>query len=121
MAASVNTRVVSWNDAAEMNESVESEALVMPSRSGVPSAGAHALALLHVDVHGAGNAVLVARALVGLDDDAAQALHDRAVMHRTVDLGDDGLLARVARFEQLDDARKTTGDVLRLRGRAGNL
>ena len=29
-AASVNTRVVSWNDAAEMNESVESDALVIP-------------------------------------------------------------------------------------------
>ena len=31
MAASVRTRVVSWNEAAEMNESVDSEALVMPS------------------------------------------------------------------------------------------
>ena len=30
IAASVSTRVVSWNDAAEMNESVDSEALVMP-------------------------------------------------------------------------------------------
>jgi hypothetical protein len=39
MLASVSTRVVSWNDAAEMNESVESEALVMPSSSGRPVAG----------------------------------------------------------------------------------
>src|SRR5260221_4859020 len=39
MLASVSTRVVSWNDAAEMKLSVESEALVMPRRSGVPSAG----------------------------------------------------------------------------------
>jgi hypothetical protein len=39
MLASVRTRVVSWNDAAEMKLSVESEALVMPRRSGVPSAG----------------------------------------------------------------------------------
>src|SRR5260363_113887 len=31
IAASVNTRVVSWNEAAEINESVDSEALVMPS------------------------------------------------------------------------------------------
>jgi hypothetical protein len=31
IAASVSTRVVSWNEAAEMNESVESEALVIPS------------------------------------------------------------------------------------------
>jgi hypothetical protein len=29
IAASVSTRVVSWNDAAEMNESVDSDALVM--------------------------------------------------------------------------------------------
>src|SRR4029078_5636505 len=39
MAASVSTRVVSWNDAAEMNESVDSEALVMPSSIGRPRAG----------------------------------------------------------------------------------
>jgi hypothetical protein len=32
MAASVSTRVVSWKLAAEMNESVESEAFVIPSR-----------------------------------------------------------------------------------------
>jgi hypothetical protein len=30
-AASVSTRVVSWNDAAEMNERACSEALVMPA------------------------------------------------------------------------------------------
>ena len=35
----MSTRVVSWNEAAEMKLSVESEALVMPRRSGVPSAG----------------------------------------------------------------------------------
>ena len=35
IAASVRTRVVSWNDAAEMNESVESDAFVIPSRSGI--------------------------------------------------------------------------------------
>ena len=39
MEASVSTRVVSWNDAAEMNESVESDAFVMPSSSGRPVAG----------------------------------------------------------------------------------
>jgi len=31
--------VVSWNDEAEMNDSVESEALVMPNSSGSPTAG----------------------------------------------------------------------------------
>jgi hypothetical protein len=35
-----STRVVSWNDAAEMNESVESDAFVMLSRSGRPRADA---------------------------------------------------------------------------------
>ena len=45
MEASVSTRVVSWNDAAEMNESVESDALVMPSSSGRPVAGLPPLAI----------------------------------------------------------------------------
>ncbi len=39
MLASVRTRVVSWKLAAEMKLSVESDALVMPSRSGRPVAG----------------------------------------------------------------------------------
>jgi len=34
IAASVSTRVVSWNDAAEMNESVDSDALAIPSYRG---------------------------------------------------------------------------------------
>jgi hypothetical protein len=34
IAASVRTRVVSWNEAAEMKLSVDSEALVIPSRMG---------------------------------------------------------------------------------------
>ena len=43
--------MVSWNDAAEMNESVESDALVIPSSSGRPFAGLppsvdHALVLV---------------------------------------------------------------------------
>jgi hypothetical protein len=42
MAASVSTRVVSWNEASEMNESVESEAFVMPEQ--------HRLALRRMDV-----------------------------------------------------------------------
>src|SRR5713101_4321357 len=39
IAASVSTRVVSWNEAAEMKLSVESEALVIPSNSGSAIAG----------------------------------------------------------------------------------
>ncbi len=38
--ASVRTRVVSWKLAAEMNESVARDALVIPSSSGRPRAGA---------------------------------------------------------------------------------
>ena len=38
--ASVSTRVVSWKDAADSQESVASEALVIPISSGRPSAGA---------------------------------------------------------------------------------
>ena len=37
-AASVSTRVVSWNDAAEMKLRVCSDALVMPSSTGLPTA-----------------------------------------------------------------------------------
>jgi hypothetical protein len=33
--ASVRTRVVSWNDAAEMDEPVESDAFVIPSSIGL--------------------------------------------------------------------------------------
>ena len=38
-AASVSTRVVSWNEAAEMNERVCSDAFVIPSSTGVALAG----------------------------------------------------------------------------------
>jgi hypothetical protein len=39
IAASVSTRVVSWNDAADSHDSVASEAFVMPMSTGRPSAG----------------------------------------------------------------------------------
>ena len=39
----MRTRVVSWKLAAEMNESVESEALVMPSKQGRPGGGTSTL------------------------------------------------------------------------------
>ena len=38
-AASVRTRVVSWNDAADSHDSVASDAFVMPISSGRPDAG----------------------------------------------------------------------------------
>ena len=42
-AAWVSTRVVSWNEAAEMNERVCRLALVMPSSTGLPDRGLLAL------------------------------------------------------------------------------
>ena len=39
IAASVSTRVVSWNEAADSHESVASDAFVIPMSSGRPSAG----------------------------------------------------------------------------------
>ena len=48
--ASVSTRVVSWNEAAEMKLRVCSDALVMPSRTGLPSACFCFLSQLGVDL-----------------------------------------------------------------------
>src|SRR6202035_2031094 len=39
IAASVSTRVVSWNDAADSHESVASDAFVIPISTGRPAAG----------------------------------------------------------------------------------
>ena len=39
IAASVKIRVVSWNEAADKNESVSREAFVIPSNTGFPKAG----------------------------------------------------------------------------------
>src|ERR1700693_4489111 len=165
MAASVNTRVVSWKDAAEMNESVESDALVIPNSTGLPPAGfprasstrllfldvlhhvflqflfaqhgqdvvriartihqwvarLHPLAFLHVDVNAARDGVFFLLPIVGGDGNFPHALGDFAVLNDAVDLGDDGRLARLARFEQLHHARETAGDVLGLGGRTRNL
>ena len=41
--------------------------------------------------------------------------------HDAVDLGDDGVILRLAGFEELGDARQTAGDVLGLRGLARDL
>ena len=41
--------------------------------------------------------------------------------HLAVDLGDDGVVLRLAGLEELGDARQTAGDVLRLRGLARDL
>ena len=39
MAASVNTLVVSWKEAADKNDSVSNEALVIPNKRGIATAG----------------------------------------------------------------------------------
>src|SRR5262249_2778735 len=48
------------------------------------------------------------------DDYPPQAFGDRPELDCTADFGHDSGLARLAAFEQLDDARQTAGDVLRL-------
>ena len=47
-AASVRTRVVSWNDAAEINDRVCKDALVMPSNTGCPVASIQAFFLCRI-------------------------------------------------------------------------
>src|SRR5207302_1819024 len=129
MDASVSTRVVSWNDAAEMNESVESDAFVIPSSSGRPGAGrppaviTRALPFLHVHVDTARQRVLprLRARLVRDDDDLPLPFDDAAVLDDAVDLADDRRLAGFSRFEQLHHARQTARDVLGLRRLARDL
>src|SRR5206468_4284942 len=119
MAASVSTRVVSWNDAAEMKLSVDNEAFVMPSSTGFAVAGRlscpHAFALVDADVLAVRDQVLVRLAIVGADDDLTHAFHEAVHLDAAVDLGDDCLLLRLARLEQFRHARQAAGDVLGLR------
>ena len=86
-------------------------------------AGPDALALLHVDVHAARQRVLarLGARLVRHDDDLPLPLDDAAVLHDAVDLRDDRRLARLARLEELHDARQTSRDVLGLGRLARNL
>ena len=55
------------------------------------------------------------------DDDLALALGVLAERNLAVDLGDDGVVLRLAGLEELGNARQTAGDVLRLRGLARDL
>jgi len=82
-------------------------------------ARADAVGLLDVHVHAARQRLLSRLAAVLRDDDDLPLpLDDPAVLDEAVDLGDDGRLARLARLEELDHARQTTRNVLRLRGLA---
>ena len=91
-------------------------------------ARANAVARLHLDVLALGDQVLARligqrRAVVAerRDDDLALALGVLAERHLAVDLADDGVVLRLAGFEELGDAGQTAGDVLRLRGLARDL
>ena len=68
-----------------------------------------------------GDQVLLGLADFRRDDHLALALGVLAERDHAVDLGDDRVLLRLARFEQLGDARQTAGDVLGLRGLARDL
>ena len=85
-------------------------------------AGLDVFAFLHVDVHAANDGVFLLRlAVFAFDVDLAQALADLAVLHDAVDFADDRGIAGLAGFEQFDDARQTSGDVLGLGGFARDL
>src|SRR5215475_2217523 len=76
-------------------------------------AGAHAVALLDVDVRAARDRILAL--FTGLADDAdlLRAFGDIAELDRAVNLAHHGRLARLARLEQLDYAGQAADDVLR--------
>jgi hypothetical protein len=91
-------------------------------------ARANAVARLHLDVLAFGDQVLARE--IGLsatfgrdrrDDDLALALGVFAHRHLAVDLADDGVIFRLACFEELGDARQPTGDVLHFGGVARDL
>ena len=85
-------------------------------------AGLDVFAFLHVDVDAAGDRVFLLRlAVFAFDVNLAQALADFAVLDDAVDFADDRGVAGLAGFEQLDDARETSGDVLGLGGFARDL
>ena len=114
--------MVSWNDAAEMKESVESDAFVIPSSSGRPWAGRPPAAITRsfssmnrkrstCSAASTSSAHHPPRA----DDDLAEPLHDAAVMDEIVDFRDDRGFAPLPRLEQLDHARHTArGSTMRM-------
>ena len=126
MAASVSTRVVSWNDAADSHESVASDALVMPMSSGRPSAGV--LPSWHQHPVGVGEDLLV-DPLAGQEVGVARLLHGDAAGH----LADDQLdvlvvdrhaLVAVHLLDLLDEVPLRLADALDLEellGIAGTL
>src|SRR5437773_4275691 len=84
-------------------------------------AGLHAVALVDADVLAARDQVLLGLAVVGANDDLPHALDEPTHFNPAIDLGDDRLLLRLARLEQLGHPRQTAGDVLGLGGLAQDL
>jgi len=66
------------------------------------------------NVRAAGQRVLALLAMVAYHVDLAMSLGELAVLHRGVDAGDDGRLARLAGFKQFHHAQQTAGDVFGL-------
>ena len=84
-------------------------------------ARADAVAFAHREVLALRDQVLARIADLGNHEHLALALGVLAEVHDAVDLADDCVVLRLARFEQLGNARQTAGDVLRLRGLARDL
>src|SRR5215475_12961642 len=76
-------------------------------------AGAHAIALLDVDVRAARDRIFALHAVIADDADLLRALGDVAEFDHAVDLAHDRGLARLAGLEQFNDARQTADDVFR--------
>ena len=89
---------------------------------GEPVAGAHLVALVHVEVLAVRDQVLLRLAVLAV---GPMILRMPRVIspnsHAPVDLGDDGRLLRPARLEQLGHARQAAGDVARLADLAADL
>ena len=116
MAASVSTRVVSWNDAADSHDSVASDALVMPMISGRPSAGRLAL-LDHPPVGVAEH--LGVDPLAGQEVGVARLLHADAARHLAHDqldvlVVDRHALVAVHLLDLLDEVQLGLADALDL-------
>ena len=80
----------------------------------------HLVAILHVDVPAVRNEVLLRVGLV-LDRDLLHAARALAQLDHAVDFGNDRLVLRLPRLEELRHAGQTAGDVTSLRGLAADL